>query len=305
MTMATLQAVGALGEAHQFPDEVDLDHIRAMRPQGFQPRMEWAHLVRELEHDQDSELREALVEVLERPTSPYPGRPERDDTPDFRGRHASLIISVERDRRPWPPPQPFAAPPGVGLVRAVDERAGRHVYGLGRVPPGSLAGELGSLPRQPAETLEPVWITTGGYLVTEAAGGGPTPRSLPSTIRWAFAPLGWRDADVPLSERARGVVHRLRSLVGPREERSVAPIAVVAYLHRSPQPGRQPLHSAFHPVTGDQLLTTAESEAADMGYGPATLLGYVDEVAPVTGTLEVARPVVPWASRFGRRIRPG
>jgi hypothetical protein len=69
--------------------------------------------------------------------------------------------------------------------------------------------------------------------------------------------------------------------------------------------GRRALYAAVHPVTGDQLLTPWPLEAADMGYGEATFLGWVMSLAPVTGSL-AARPVdVPWAARFGRTARRG
>ena len=42
----------------------------------------------------------------------------------------------------------------------------------------------------------------------------------------------------------------------------------------------------------------------DLGYGRVELLGHLDARAPVTGRLGTAQEVIPWASRFGRRIRP-
>jgi hypothetical protein len=66
---------------------------------------------------------------------------------------------------------------------------------------------------------------------------------------------------------------------------------------------RLPLFSAVHPITGDQLLTTDRLEAADLGYGDAELLGYLDPSAPVTGRLGTERRDVPWGSHLGRRVR--
>jgi len=301
--MATLRAAGVLEAARQFPNELDLNAVRELRVGQFQPRVEWAELARELDGGQDPELREAILHVLDRPGRPYPGAPPRPDTPDFRTRHSALIVSLTRDRVSWPPPEPFAAPPGVGLVRAVDAPGGRHVYGIGRVPPGELAGELGRLPREAARGMEPLWMTAGGYLVTDSAGAPPPRASTPASLRWALAPLAWRDAGDPLGRRARAAFARAMAVIRRPPERSAAPVAVVAHIHRDVQPGRLPLHSAFHPVTGDQLLATTELEAIDMGYGRPTLIGYVDASAPVTGTLETARPGVPWASRFGQRLR--
>jgi hypothetical protein len=82
----------------------------------------------------------------------------------------------------------------------------------------------------------------------------------------------------------------------------------VGYLHRRPHgraewPDRVALHSAIHPVTGDQLLTCWPAEASDMGYGPPVRLGYLDALAPVTGRLGVDAVPLPWASRLGLHAR--
>ena len=79
--------------------------------------------------------------------------------------------------------------------------------------------------------------------------------------------------------------------------------APVGYLHRDAGGGRVPLLSAIHPITGDQLLTTNRWEATDLGYGEPTLLGHLEPSAPVTGRLGTGRPRLPWASRFGQRVR--
>jgi hypothetical protein len=77
----------------------------------------------------------------------------------------------------------------------------------------------------------------------------------------------------------------------------------VGYVYDRHRPGRLELHSAVHPVTGDQLLTTNPWEANDLGYGPPELLGHIDAAAPVTGRLGTKRLHLPWASHFGRRFR--
>jgi hypothetical protein len=307
LTMATLRAAGALRAAHQFPDEVDLAAIRERPIRMFQPRADWAALALAVDDGRDPELHAAILEALAHPNRPFPGFTPREDTPDFRGRHSALIQAVVRDRVPWPPPEPFAAPPGLGLVRAVDASAGRHVYGVGRVPPGQIVGELGSLPRDAALGIDPLWLTAGGYLVTDAAPGDPPRPSAAAALRWALAPLAWRDSGEPAAARLRAASRRIASLVGGRRRRrrSTAPVAVVAHLHREDSPRRLPLYSAFHAVTGDQLLATDRWEAVDMGYGSPVLLGYADGVAPISGTLELKRPPVPWASRFGQRVRQG
>jgi hypothetical protein len=305
LTMCTLVAAGALGEAHQLPDEIDLDVLRAKQMRGLQPRVEWSTVTRELgETGRAPELHALLLEMLARPGRPYPGAPVRDDTPDFRSRHFRVVDAVTHHRLPWPPREEYAPPPGLGLVRAVDARAGRHVYGVGRLPAGEIAGELGSVPRDAAEDLEPLWATAGGHLTTAAK---PTVswrrRSGIGALRWALAPLAWRGTGESAGARARAALRRAGSLLGGPPTRPAEPLGVVGHLHRHEAPGRLPLLSALHPVTGDQLLCTSAAEATDMGYGEPALLGYIDAVAPLTGTLEPARPPVPWASRFGRRVR--
>lgn len=279
LTMATLRAAGALAAAQQFPDALDLDLIATTPMRSFQPRAEWAELGRAVRDGRDPELHAAILAALARPGWAYPGPPPRDDTPDFRARHNALIVSVVRDRAPWPA-APFAAPPGHGLVRAVDARAGRHVYAVGRVPPGELAAELGSVPRGAAQDLEPLWATADGRLVTPAGEAEPKRPPLLALARWALAPLAWRDVGLGPAERAGAVRWRVSRLARDRGQRSRAPVGVVGHLHRHPQPGRLPLLSALHPVTGDQLLATSEWEAVDMGYGPPRLLGYLDGLAP-------------------------
>jgi hypothetical protein len=71
-----------------------------------------------------------------------------------------------------------------------------------------------------------------------------------------------------------------------------------------PEPGadRHPLFSAIHPVTADQLVTRDPSEARELGYGPAHMLGYALAIAPVTGMLRRPRASIPWGSRFGEAL---
>ena len=71
------------------------------------------------------------------------------------------------------------------------------------------------------------------------------------------------------------------------------------WLFDSERPGRLPLFAAYHPVTGDQLLSRSREDAAQLGYGPAQLLGYVRRAAPVTGELTPRPLAIPWARRFG------
>jgi hypothetical protein len=64
-------------------------------------------------------------------------------------------------------------------------------------------------------------------------------------------------------------------------------------------PGTWPLYAAYHPVTGDQLLSTNRFEPIAMSFGEPHLLGHLWPAAPVTGTLDQQPVAVPWASRFG------
>jgi hypothetical protein len=79
----------------------------------------------------------------------------------------------------------------------------------------------------------------------------------------------------------------------------------LAWLYRDAAEGRLPLHSAIHPITHDQLLTTNAFEATDLGYGEPVLLGHLDARAPTTGSLGTRRPHLFWASRFGQSFRDG
>lgn len=302
LTMATLVAAGKLGEADQFPAELSPAAVAHLHARSVQPRVEMAELMRALATAGEVELLGLVRDLMARPQRPYPGTPPRDDTPDFRARHSQLLTAAVRDGLPWPPERDIAMPPGAGLVRVLDRRRARHVYGIGHVPEGELVEELGRVPLHAAEGLEPLWVTSGGRLTTAAGeAGDPKPR-VAGTARFVLAPLAWRDIDEPAGKRVRASLERLARLRGRRAEPG-ARVGVVGHLHRHPADGRLPLYSAVHPVTGDQLLTTNAAEPGDMGYGPGRLLGYVDGDTPLTGRLHADRPLIPWASRFGQRVR--
>ncbi|MEA2374297.1 MAG: hypothetical protein QOD53_760 [Thermoleophilaceae bacterium] len=302
LTMATLRAVDALGAASGFPAELDLDAVRALKLETVFLRVETAELARELEDGRDPALHAALLDALQHPLWTYPGPPPaRADSPRFVTRRDGVLVSLIRDRTVWPPRAPHAAPPGLGLVRAVDWSRGRHVYGVGRRPPGDVVGELGSLPREPSAGLDSVYITAGGQLVTDASLQTPVRRTAAAAGHWALAPLAWRRSGIDLATRGRAALARTRRLLGRADRAPVAPVARVASIHRHDAPGRVPIYSAVHPATGDQLLTTSGREPSDLGYGQAELLGYADGQAPVTGRLGVERRDLPWASHFGRR----
>jgi glycosyltransferase involved in cell wall biosynthesis len=207
--------------------------------------------------------------------------------------------------------------PLLGLLRAVDRRRRRHVYGAGSPPPGEVAGELGSLHMEPEEDripvwIEeeriPVWITERGELVTDRYRPQAQRPSLRLALRWTLAPAAWRGFATPAA-RARAVAGRslesVRALIGrrPRSARPDGP--PVGYLYREPSPVHLPLYAGSHPVLADQLLSSWPLEIADMGYGGTTLLGYIAKSTPVTGRLGTERISVPWASKFGQATRIG
>jgi hypothetical protein len=66
--------------------------------------------------------------------------------------------------------------------------------------------------------------------------------------------------------------------------------------------GRAAIYSAVHPVTADQLVTRDPSEARELGYGPAQVLGYALTMAPATGSLGRPAVSIPWGSRFGEAL---
>ena len=136
-----------------------------------------------------------------------------------------------------------------------------------------LVGELGALLTTDRDGAKPVWMTPEGHLVTADYSPPADRRSPAATARWALAPLAWRHAAEPLTERARATVGRVVSLGAGRPDGISGPTGgPVGYLHREAGPSRLPLHSAHHPITGDQLLTTNRWEATDLGYGEPALL---------------------------------
>lgn len=191
-----------------------------------------------------------------------------------------------------------------GLVRAVSHAERRHRYGIGALPDGTPAGELGALIEAPQPGTEPVWLTDDGVLLTD--GYRPRMRA-PDPLRaarWAGAPLRWRG---PWSPAVRARSAGRRTLVGatallsrgarPAEVPPAAP--PLGYLWREPAPERVPLYAGIHPITHDQLLTTQSREATDLGYEDVTLIGHLVATAPETGRLGPIAVSVPWGSRFG------
>src|SRR5437588_119452 len=252
LTMVTLEAVGLLDSAEYFPNEIDLDEVVKMKLSALEPRINWADAARALD-------------------------PRR---------HRAL-----RDAVPWPPLDDFEAAPSAagsreaGLVRALDPRRRRHVYGVGKRPRGEPVGELGSLVTTAPPDGVPMFFTPEGYLVTDRPADAVRPiRTRSAAVRWLLAPLSWRGSAGGLGARVHAMVRRA-ALLALDDYRFPSPPggAPVGYLHRDAGGGRVPLLSAIHPITGDQLLTTNRWEATDLGYGEPTLLGHLEPSAPVTG----------------------
>ncbi len=189
----------------------------------------------------------------------------------------------------------------VGLVRAVDLKVRRHRYGVGEVPPGLLAGELGALLAEPMGDCDPLWIDAEGrvFAATGALSNGRP--GLRTALRWTADPLIWRGfstAAPKLRASARRALDSARSFASGSLSNG-HPSDPAGYLLRSPTGRTVPLFAAIHPVTGDQLLSTDSSEAASLGYHEVGLLGHLIARAPVTGALGPIRAAAPWASRFG------
>jgi glycosyltransferase involved in cell wall biosynthesis len=195
-----------------------------------------------------------------------------------------------------------------GLLRTIDRGRRRHVYAVDSTPAGcELVGELGALLGTPVDDAIALWLLPGALAHTDAyrpSRAAPAPAAI---ARWALAPAAWRDFGHHRG-RARAVARRMldapRLLVGAGNGGHPADPMPAGYLFIEAAPGRLPLWSGVNPVTGDQLLTRHEYEANDMGYTNVTLLGFMRERAPVTGTLDVRRAAIPWASRFGLKVRP-
>jgi glycosyltransferase involved in cell wall biosynthesis len=179
-----------------------------------------------------------------------------------------------------------------------------QVYAAGLVPRGQFVEELGALHGEPGARRSPVWVTTGGRVLTEDEPLTTEAASLAWRMRWVLSPLRWSRGPV---RALRLVAWRLRHARQFPLLPSAASAAMASppdgYLERHPGPDLLPLFEAIHPITGDQLVTTNHWEVTDLGYVHRRLLGYVHVSAPVTGGLDAPRPELAWASRAGRRPR--
>jgi hypothetical protein len=183
-------------------------------------------------------------------------------------------------------------------VVGVEAARRAHVYGLDRLPAGAAIGELGALLREPGEGTLPLELDAGGLPLVPGRRGRR--RVAPGArLRWAVAPLGWREHG--LAARVRSVARRLVDATRAAGARPGSAVAIsVGWLHGSARaPDRVPLWAAVHPVVDDVLLSSDPADATRLGYGAPTLLGYLEATAPATGALGVRRPPLAWVARWG------
>ena len=171
----------------------------------------------------------------------------------------------------------------VGLTRALDTGARRHRAAIGELAPGDPIGELGGLIADGSPPSVPAWIVDG-TLVTDRHHP-PSRRVTPTAAgRWVLAPLAWRG----FSSRAPKLrAMARRGLASPRALGRHRPSPVTepdgppqGWLLADGVAGTWPLYAAYHPVTGDQLLSTNRFEPIAMGYGEPELLGHIWPAGP-------------------------
>jgi hypothetical protein len=195
-----------------------------------------------------------------------------------------------------------------GLLRAIDRGRRQHVYATGETPSGcELVGELGALLSAPGHETIALHALPCGFVCT-AGYRPPAPTPTPADIaRWTLAPATWHDIGRGWG-RTRAVARRATDAPRMLRHNGATPTPdrseLLGHLFTQSAHGRLPLWAGVHPITGDQLLSRHQFEPNDMGYRDITLLGFVRDRAPVTGTLEMRAAGIPWASRFGLKVRP-
>jgi glycosyltransferase involved in cell wall biosynthesis len=212
------------------------------------------------------------------------------------------------------PNHPELAPPtqhtyGLGLtplLRTVDRSTRRHRYGVGSTLAGELSMELGEMHTERQPDSVAVWLVDDRVLAEDLNPSAPRPDAR-TLLRYVASPMKWRkEATLSVPESARGVLERAVDTLRPVIRSSSVPAEPPdGFLWRTEGDGRRAIYAARHPVTGDQLVTPWPTEAADMGYVDAQLLGYLWTSTASTGTRDRRHVDVPWASRFGRRVRLG
>ena len=194
----------------------------------------------------------------------------------------------------------------VGLAKALDHDERRHRYAIGSVPEGELLGELGGLAESELQGTVAAWIVDG-YLVTERHQPPAAKPGYVAAARWAGEPAAWRGlassaTRAKVIAKRSGIAARKRLGGGQQVEPSGPP---AGWLFDTSRRGLEPLFAAYHPVTGDQLLSRTAISSAHLGYGEPELLGFLCPQAPLTGQLGEQPHPIPWARRFGAVPRPG
>jgi hypothetical protein len=214
----------------------------------------------------------------------------------------------------WPPDCRRSSHGVSGLLRCISRTTRRHVYCVGAPEPDTeLVAELGAVYLTGEPGMIPLYLDGEVGVSVENRTFGVDSASLLTILRWTVAPVGWRGFG-RVKGRLRSVARRAYEapMIWARgadrvSERGASTLpgqrVPAGYLLDRPGPDRRELFAALHPVTDDRLLTCHPLEAADMGYSAAVSLGYVLNVATVTGSLETRRVPVPWASRFGLDVR--
>ena len=189
----------------------------------------------------------------------------------------------------------------LGLVKALDYESERHRYGIDALPEGELLAEVGGLAESGLQGSIGAWIVDG-YLYTERYRPPMPKPGVVAAARWTAEPAAWRGIAAPyrrlkvMGERSiTSAVSRARLGRGVPEPDGEPS----AWLLESARPGLVPLFASHHPVTGDQLLSRSQLDAAHMGYIDTQLLGFMSAAAPLTGSNEHRGLTVPWARRSG------
>jgi hypothetical protein len=195
----------------------------------------------------------------------------------------------------------------VGLAKALDYDGRRHRYAIGSVPEGEFLGELGGLAESELQGTIPAWIVDG-YLITDRHRPPAAKPGYVAVARWAGEPAAWRGL-APSTTRAKVIAKRsgiaaLKRL-GTDRPQTDPDGEPAGWLFELSRPGLEPVFAAYHPVTGDQLLTRTAISAAHLGYGAPELLGFLCPQAPLTGELDERPHPIPWARRFGAVPRSG
>jgi glycosyltransferase involved in cell wall biosynthesis len=194
-----------------------------------------------------------------------------------------------------------------GLVKAVDLEHRRHRYAIGEIPPGELVGELGALGESELQGSIAAWIVDG-RLVTESHTAPSVGKRALRAVRWVLEPAAW-GAIAGKQARAKTALRRSAIAAGSLTRSQQPPTSPTGepdgWLFTGFRPSLSPLYASYHPVTEDQLLTRSPADAAQLGYDRTSLLGFIRQIGPVTGSTAQTISPIPWARRFGAVPREG